>query len=217
MIASEVMIMDQHKQELYEKGSKEGGSKLPPRSKTRQTKRKKKKEKYKLKYPLISALSLFFISLPVVAYFSYKHYASNQASFLMLDEKEETGYEVVDFAEPLDTDKKKDEPAGPVPGEINDRPSQPEGKEDESLKEPTRPAEGENVEKEEPSVSEGGRQIIQHTVQPNETLFSIAMQYYGDVKGTKIIREWNDLENGQIKQGQVLKIPVDVSETANQR
>lgn len=210
--------MDQHKPEFFEKGSVEDGNKLPPRSKTRQEKRKKKKEKYKWKYPLISALSIFFISLPAVAYFSYKHYAENQASFLTVEKKEETGYEVVDFAEPIKAAEEKEDVREIEQSDVTTLPAETKETEDDSLQE--LPSNSENTDaptegEKKQTTSEETPQIIQHTVQPNETLFSIAMHYYGDVKGTKTIREWNNLENGQLKQGQVLNIPLELSAAAN--
>ncbi|MDQ0244276.1 LysM repeat protein [Bacillus fengqiuensis] len=214
--------MDQPESELYGTRSNEDGKQLPPRSKARQEKKRKKKEKYKLKYPLISALSIFFISLPAVAYFSYKHYAANQAAFLMLEEKEEvTGYEVVDFAEPSDTTASPEEieetmeekQTGP-----SDAKEQTEAAPADDLNENT-PVSSEGSPSEETNVEEKGvdgeYQIIEHTVQSNDTLFSIANHYYHDVKGTQLIREWNKLENGKIKQGQVLKIPIKTEKRPN--
>ncbi|HWO95724.1 MAG TPA: LysM peptidoglycan-binding domain-containing protein [Bacillus sp. (in: firmicutes)] len=211
--------MNQSEPEFYETWSKEeDGQRLPPRSKTRQERKRKKKEKYKLKYPLISALSVFFISLPVIAYFSYKHYAANQAAFMMLEEKEEvTGYEVVDFAEPSDTaavSEEREETGEENPNEASGVQEQPGSDSDGALNEntPVSPKDKMNREKKD---GEGEYQIIEHTVQSNETLFSIAIQYYQDVKGTKLIREWNKLDNGKIKQGQVLKIPIKAEKLPN--
>lgn len=214
--------MDQPESELYGTRSDEDGERLPPRSKARQEKKRKKKEKYKLKYPLISALSIFFISLPAVAYFSYKHYAENQAAFSMLEEKEEvTGYEVVDFAEPSDTtaaSEEIEETAGEKQTESSDVKEGTESPPADGLNENT-PVSSEGPHDEEKSVEEKGTdgkyQIIQHTVQSNDTLFSIAVQYYNDVKGTQLIREWNKLENGKIKEGQVLKIPIKTEKLPN--
>lgn len=214
--------MDQPESELYGTRSDEDGERLPPRSKVRQEKKRKKKKKYKLKYPLISALSIFFISLPAVAYFSYKHYAANQAAFLMLEEQEEvTGYEVVDFAEPSDPTAAPEETEETVEEKQEESSDVKEGTEaaptddlNENL--PVSPEESPDKETnaEEKGV-DGKYQIIQHTVQSNDTLFSIAIQYYNDVKGTQLIREWNKLENGKIKEGQVLKIPINTEKLPN--
>ncbi|WP_169907930.1 LysM peptidoglycan-binding domain-containing protein [Priestia abyssalis] len=214
--------MDQPESELYDTWSNEDGTQLPPRSKARQEKKRKKKEKYKLKYPLISVLSVFFISLPAVAYFSYKHYVTKQETFLMLEEKEEvTGYEVVDFAEPSDTTA--------VPEEI-EKTVEEKQTESSDVKEGTEAAPADDLNENTPVSSEGSPnekanveekgvdgeyQIIQHTVRGNDTLFSIAIQYYHDVKGTQLIREWNKLENGKIKEGQVLKIPLKTEKLPN--
>lgn len=220
--------MNQPEPELYETRSNEDSMQLPPRSKARQEKKRKKKEekkkKYKLKYPLISALSIFFISLPAIAYFSYKHYAANQAAFLTLKAKETeevTGYEVVDFADPSDTATVPEETEKNVEKEQK----QPEDVQEKTNPESTPPSNGsdpvstEGREKEKTKSSEkdkaGEYQIIEHTVQSNDTLFSIAIQYYHDVSGTKLIREWNKLDNGKIKQGQVLKIPIKTEKLPN--
>ncbi|MFC3882755.1 LysM peptidoglycan-binding domain-containing protein [Bacillus songklensis] len=210
--------MDRPEREQYQRNSEkerreEAGQTLPPRSKVRRE--KKKKSKFKLKYPLITVLSIFFISLPIVAYFVYKNYAANQAVLLSFSQEEdETGYEVVDFAEPSDVtvipQKEKEKPAP----EIKQNQSAP-------LKEQARQSETVFPKEQQEEKTEGGEEqkssykIIKHTVQGNETLFSIAMKYYNDVKGTKLIRKWNKLENGKLRQGQVLSIPIKESGSSN--
>ncbi len=50
--------------------------------------------------------------------------------------------------------------------------------------------------------------IIYHTVQPQETLYRIAMNYYHSKAGVEIIQKANHLNGVQISTGQVLKIPL---------
>nr|WP_259545116.1 LysM peptidoglycan-binding domain-containing protein [Heyndrickxia oleronia] len=50
------------------------------------------------------------------------------------------------------------------------------------------------------------QKIIFHTVQPNETLYSIALKYYHSKSGIDLIKQWNDLSNDGIIVGQVLEI-----------
>jgi LysM repeat protein len=195
------------------------GQTLPPRSKVRRE--RKKKGKFKLKYPLITVLSVFFISLPVVAYFVYKNYVANQAALLSFSKEEkETGYEVVDFAEPLDLTIVSQEGNAKPDSEIEENQSAPL-KEQARAVPSVRKSESPPPQKQQEEKTESWEEkktsykMIKHTVQGNETLFSIAMKYYHDVKGTKLIKEWNHLENGKIEQGQVLSIPIKESESSN--
>lgn len=50
--------------------------------------------------------------------------------------------------------------------------------------------------------------VIYHKVQPNETLFRIAMNYYKSQDGIEIIRNANGIIENEIQVGQVLKIPL---------
>lgn len=50
--------------------------------------------------------------------------------------------------------------------------------------------------------------IVYHTVQPNETLFRVAMKYYKSQDGIPIIKSANNIQGNEIKAGQVLKIPI---------
>lgn len=50
--------------------------------------------------------------------------------------------------------------------------------------------------------------VIYHKVQPNETLFRIAMNYYKSQDGIEIIRNANGIIDNEIQVGQVLKIPL---------
>lgn len=50
--------------------------------------------------------------------------------------------------------------------------------------------------------------VVYHTVQGEETLFRIAMNYYKSQEGIALIQEWNGLNGNEISKGQVLKIPL---------
>ncbi|MFJ7510178.1 LysM peptidoglycan-binding domain-containing protein [Peribacillus simplex] len=50
--------------------------------------------------------------------------------------------------------------------------------------------------------------VVLHTVQGEETLFRISMNYYKSQEGIALIREWNGLNGNEISKGQVLKIPI---------
>ncbi|CAH0182616.1 Elastin-binding protein EbpS [Peribacillus sp. Bi96] len=50
--------------------------------------------------------------------------------------------------------------------------------------------------------------VVLHTVQSEETLFRISMNYYKSQEGIALIREWNGLKGNEISNGQVLKIPI---------
>lgn len=51
--------------------------------------------------------------------------------------------------------------------------------------------------------------IIEHKVQPGETLFRISQKYYSDRNGEEIIKKANDLNGNTVYTGQVLKIPLE--------
>lgn len=63
------------------------------------------------------------------------------------------------------------------------------------------------AKQEEDGSDETESSFIYHTVQENETLYSIAMKYYGNEKGMDFIKEWNRLTSTKLQKGQVLKIP----------
>ncbi|MGN1401204.1 MAG: LysM peptidoglycan-binding domain-containing protein [Bacillus sp. (in: firmicutes)] len=54
-----------------------------------------------------------------------------------------------------------------------------------------------------------GPKVVEHTVQSKETIFRIAMNYYGSQKGIEIIKNYNGLNGNDLRVGQVLKIPLE--------
>jgi cytoskeletal protein RodZ len=67
-------------------------------------------------------------------------------------------------------------------------------------------AEKKNVQAAKPDKE--GYKVVLHTVQGEETLFRISMNYYKSQEGIALIREWNGLNGNEISRGQVLKIPI---------
>ncbi|MGM0887707.1 MAG: LysM peptidoglycan-binding domain-containing protein [Bacillota bacterium] len=67
-------------------------------------------------------------------------------------------------------------------------------------------AEKKNVQAAKPDKEE--YKVVLHTVQGEETLFRISMNYYKSQEGIALIREWNGLNGNEISRGQVLKIPI---------
>ncbi|MCQ6277950.1 LysM peptidoglycan-binding domain-containing protein [Bacillus sp. EB600] len=53
------------------------------------------------------------------------------------------------------------------------------------------------------------KKIVYHTVQPHETLYHIAMNYYHSKTGVETIKAANHLQTNSISTGQVLKIPLN--------
>lgn len=158
---------------------------LPSRREVHRRKKAKKRVKWKLKYPLIRLLALFFISLPVLILGIY--YANNDSKTVTVVTRSETGsYEQIDIAP---AEKKTALPSSESSTQKKDR----------------QKADG----------ASGGQpkkqKTITHTVQENETLYSIAMKYYQSDKGMEVIKKWNHLKSLQLHKGQVLQIPmVDV-------
>ncbi|GMB07834.1 LysM peptidoglycan-binding domain-containing protein [Thermolongibacillus altinsuensis] len=152
---------------------------LPPRSEVH----KKKKTKWKIKHPLVRLLALFFILLPISILSIYYLSDKRPAQIVTIDRS--GSYETVDI------EKKRTE-------ETKTTPSLPSGEQNENKSEDIVENADEPVE---PS-------FIYHTVQENETLYSIAMKYYENTKGMDLIKEWNNLKSAKLHKGQVLKIPI---------
>jgi LysM repeat protein len=152
---------------------------LPPRSEVH----KKKKTKWKMKHPLVRLLALFFVLLPISILSIYYLYDKRPVQTVTIDRS--GSYETVDI------EKKRAEETKKPPSSTTIE--QNENKRDDVVKNAD--------ERVEPS-------FIYHTVQENETLYSIAMKYYENTKGMDLIKEWNDLKSAKLHKGQVLKIPM---------
>ncbi|SFA55247.1 LysM domain-containing protein [Parageobacillus thermantarcticus] len=163
---------------------------LPPRREVHRRKKAKKRAKWKLKYPLIRLLALFFISLPVLMLGIY--YANNDSKIVTVVTRSETGsYEQIDIAP---AEERTALPSSESSVRKKDRPPSDGQKENGAL-----------------DGHPKKQKTITHTVQENETLYSIAMKYYQSDKGMEVIKKWNHLKSMQLHKGQVLQIPmVDV-------
>ncbi|QPA33028.1 LysM peptidoglycan-binding domain-containing protein [Thermaerobacillus caldiproteolyticus] len=160
---------------------------LPPRSEVHKQKQTKKRVKWKLKYPVIRLLTLFFILLPI-SILSIYYLHDDKPSLHVVTMDTNSSYE------PIDIVNQEEEQAPPV-------------KQTKVSKE--KQTEKEQSETGSSSRSTGKKEdVITHTVQENETLFSIAMKYYQSAEGMDIIKKWNHLESSQLHKGQVLQIPL---------
>ncbi|MEG9297440.1 LysM peptidoglycan-binding domain-containing protein [Mangrovibacillus sp. Mu-81] len=201
---------------------------LPPRSELHHE--KKKKNKVKLKYPLISLLLLFFILMPLTVFSIYSYFDSRNEPLVVMSEEnnevEEVQYDrngeeedTVTSEENAEAERTKEGTEEPVSGEDADI-DQSEHKEVNNAEETKLPAakaaEVEKTEKEEKNpepadskpVQDSSLEIIHHTVQPQETIFRIAMKYYHSQDGIEKIKNANNLPTNEIQSGQILKIPL---------
>lgn len=198
-------------------------SDLPPRSRVHQQEQKRKKKRLKLKYPIIRLLALFFILLPIV---SFSIYTINQ-------NKEKAGTEPVENneRENIESVNVADDDEGVSISESTDMEEKTEEVDEEVVAETEAEAnqETEIVESEdsenqastqttindkntttpvtetEPNTDKGT--IQSHTVQPGETLYRIAMKYYGSQSGIEKIKQANNIQGNEIQVGQTIKIP----------
>jgi LysM repeat protein len=196
---------------------------LPPRSELHRE--KKKKNKVKLKYPLISLLLLFFILMPLTVFSIYSYFDSRNEPLVVLSEEnnevEEVQYDRTDeeedsgvISEENPEAELSDEDETKVPEKSQDSVNDAEVTKDEKKLPAAKAAEVKEPEKEEPApeasdsvpTQETNPQIIYHTVQPQETIFRIAMKYYHSQDGIEKIKQANNLPSNEIQSGQVLKI-----------
>ncbi|NQD65192.1 LysM peptidoglycan-binding domain-containing protein [Bacillus haikouensis] len=202
---------------------------LPPRNELHRE--KKKKNKVKLKYPLISLLLLFFILMPLTVFSIYSYFDSRNEPLVVLsegnNEVEEVQYDQNEEEEDLSDSSEEDSPAErtdegsgvDVSGDSVDK-NQSDQEADNTADKTKLPA-AKAAEVEEPETAEtdthsdeskpaqeSSSEIIYHTVQPQETIFRIAMKYYHSQDGIAKIKKANNLPSNEIQSGQVLKIPL---------
>jgi LysM repeat protein len=179
---------------------------LPPRSEVHKQKQKKKKTKWKMKYPVIRLLTLFFILLPVSILSIY--YLNDKQSLHVVTLQPQPSN---NSYEPIDIANQEEEEKPPVKAETNEQhiaPNVMSSHKSRVKAETNKQHASSNDEANEKSK----QKVITHIVKENETLFSIAMQYYETDEGMDIIKKWNHLKNSQLHKGQVLQIPmVDLS------
>lgn len=202
---------------------------LPPRGELHR--QKQKKTKVKVKYPVIRLMALFFILLPVTFFSIISYLEGSKGPFEI--SKEQAGVELIDVEssskakaenkegegapaiDEISESQQIDLPAAPAPSSGGDKNSpsslninseKEQKKESDKATAVTQPAA--EVSAQPPVDSSAGEEkIVFHTVQPNETLFRVAMKYYKTQAGIEIIRKANNIKGNEIQAGQVLKIP----------
>jgi LysM repeat protein len=202
-------------------------SSLPPRSDLHRL--KKKKTKWKIKYPIIRLLVLFFILLPITIFSIYSYREGKKPIISEKASVSSKGFETIDFEKPKKAKAKQlDKDLQTNDGKIESK-QQNENKlnhttnentETETLNSETgdqkvgttKPTGSSNIETngQETSTSKNSNpdKIVYHTVQPQETLYRIAMNYFHSNAGIEIIKQANHIQNNNIVTGQVLKIPL---------
>ncbi|WP_243386481.1 LysM peptidoglycan-binding domain-containing protein [Bacillus kexueae] len=206
---------------------KEQTGSYPPRSEVHR--QKKAKKKVKVKYPIIRFLVIFFIFFPIMVLSIMYHL--EKRSTLTNSSKESEQTVTVEYSSILpnpDIEKAED---GMDEKEVESTDAEEE-KVDEMAREREeeiqKPKEqdvtsGDKVkgidkndvstsnpspEKKEPAPPKEEVKVVTHIVQPEETLYRIAMKYYGSRDGEETIRQYNGLNGNEIFVGQELKIPL---------
>ncbi|WP_449620188.1 LysM peptidoglycan-binding domain-containing protein [Robertmurraya sp. Marseille-Q9965] len=196
-------------------------SALPPRSRVHQQEQKRKKTRVKLKYPIIRLLALFFILLPIISIYIINHNKDkvstetvdsngrgNIESVNVTDEDE--GASISDST--VGEDKEEDVNEEVVAESVGEEGQKTEVVEPEDTmnQASTQNTETDNsstppVTATETNTDKGSAKS--HTVQPGETLFRIAMKYYGSQSGIEKIKQANNILGNDIHVGQTIKIP----------
>jgi nucleoid-associated protein YgaU len=181
-------------------------SSLPKRSKVHQN--KKKKSKVKIKLPMIQLLALFFILLPIGFYSLYTYFQDRplpvtKSDQVVLKEEDKESIPTTATAEDL---KEKESAKGEAEKEKEEAEAKAKAQQEAEEKAKKAAAEKKNVQAAKPDKEE--YKVVLHTVQGEETLFRISMNYYKSQEGIALIKEWNGLNGNEISKGQVLKIPI---------
>ncbi|MGV3466928.1 MAG: LysM peptidoglycan-binding domain-containing protein [Heyndrickxia sp.] len=188
---------------------------------------KKRKKKKKRNFPLLKVLLTFFILLPISTILAYTYFSQHQSPLkvgsLTSPGGEEVSYETDNSDLPQkqqtveNTDKNSNETA------INDEQSSDSNSNIASNGTTTVQNTENKVEQvnQEQNASDNSEQvtnaqtnetaniqIIDHVVQPKETLFSISMKYFHSKDGIEKIIQQNHIINNEIQVGQTLQIPL---------
>jgi LysM repeat protein len=175
--------------------------KLPPRSEFH--KEKRKKTKLKIKYPIIRLLALFFILLPV-SILGITRYIDNQEHVkAIFSNHTQKNYEEINYAEKEIT--KSNTATTP-------------DREEESVIEEAEEIDEIGSSSEENGQTTSGKikenyELKYHTVKANENLYRISMKYYHSRSGEEMLKQWNKLTSTEIYEGQVLVIPIKITNT----
>jgi LysM repeat protein len=197
---------------------------------------KKNKTKIKVKFPIIRLLALFFILLPIVIFSAYSTLNGkkiNNSESVSGDNG--SGYEEINLENDQEKDVQETNPPEEIEANNEENTEgntvdSPDGatenseemtnevKENDVVQETNNevtngitdqstPPSADKDQGESDEGMESSPTIVYHTVQSNETLFRIAMNYYQSQAGIEIIQKANKLVGNEIKVGQVLKIP----------
>jgi LysM repeat protein len=215
----------------------EDGEQLPPRRQLHR--QKQPKTKWKIKYPVIRLLVLVFILLPIIYFsiISSLHEKKIGGAEKVSSDTKNAGYETINLEEnnSNSADSTNDSVKKKVTNQIEnensttngslDSTTQPQAGPNKKASAPTAetnvivlpigkdsdknssPETGTNSSK--PITSAKTKKIVYHTVQPHETLYHIAIEYYHSPTGMNIIKNANHLKGDQLEKGQVLKIPLN--------
>ncbi|PKR85940.1 LysM peptidoglycan-binding domain-containing protein [Heyndrickxia camelliae] len=188
---------------------------------------KKRKKKKKRNFPLLKVLLTFFILLPISTIVAYTYFSHHQSPLktgsLESPGGEEVLYETDNHDSSQDkkivanTDKKSNEDAI-----INDHNSdsthnitkngtttvQNTKNKVEEVNQEQKVSDNREQATSVQTNDTSDIQMINHVVQPKETLFSIAMKYYHSKDGIAKIIEQNHIVNNEIQVGQTLQIPL---------
>ncbi|MED3834842.1 LysM peptidoglycan-binding domain-containing protein [Peribacillus frigoritolerans] len=201
-------------------------SSLPKRSKVHQN--KKKKSKVKIKLPMIQLLALFFILLPIGFYSLYTYFQDRplpvtKSDQVVLKEEDKESIPTTATAEDIkekesakaEAEKEKEEAEAKAKAQQEAKEKAKAQQEAEEKAKVQREAEEKAkkaaAEKKNVQAAKSDKEeykVVLHTVQGEETLFRISMNYYKSQEGIALIREWNGLNGNEISRGQVLKIPI---------
>ncbi|MGG3470820.1 LysM peptidoglycan-binding domain-containing protein [Neobacillus pocheonensis] len=198
---------------------------LPPREQLHR--QKKKKTKWKLKYPVIRLLVLFFILLPVIIFSVISYLDGKKINNTVKTSNDSVGYETINLEKNDSEEKDKQvEEEQAVVNQENTETTKPE----ENSAQVNSPDQGssanqrisdnkagdknsqpvqETKKSPSPTIIPKKSRIVYHTVQPKETLYHIAMEYYHSQTGMEIIKQANHIQGDSINAGQVLKIPLN--------
>ncbi|ALA71488.1 peptidoglycan-binding protein [Geobacillus stearothermophilus 10] len=147
-------------------------------------KRRREKEEQKRKYVPSRLLVFLFLALPAVVLAI--HHVQSKSGSVTVVRHEERGGETVRIIR--DDEVKRTEQAA-------------------KSKQKSAADRGSVGGREKKTDDEQGK-IITHVVAANETLYSIAMKYYGTPDAIDLIKKENGLSTGRLQPGQTLRIPL---------
>ncbi|WP_445612583.1 LysM peptidoglycan-binding domain-containing protein [Geobacillus sp. YF-1] len=142
--------------------------------------RRRQKEEQKRKYIPARLLTFLFLALPA-AVLALHHVQSESGTVAIVRYDENSSRETVRIIRETDNE----DTLSPSTARQDERPAG-----------------------EQRGGSTGSRKTITHVVAANETLYSIAMKYYGTPSGMDMIKKENGLSSNRLQPGQTLRIPL---------